>query len=223
MAAGSIHAQKQYRFGIKLYPALAWSRVSPEVWADAAGIRYEYTGSGTKLRGGLGFVFDYYLSDNFVFGTGLNYYHHGSGYGIVTITSTINNTINNNYTMQVIQLPLTAKFISNEVADRLKITVGAGFALDYMTGASNNDKSNYQKTNGGQIIYYSQDINNFNLNFTFAPGVEYELGGDFIIFTSILYGRGLLDANHGSTGIANDKNNFTWHNDYIAWEFGVKF
>ncbi|MFN0048454.1 MAG: outer membrane beta-barrel protein [Cytophagales bacterium] len=215
--------EKELKFGLKAFPALAWSRVEPEAWTDGNGIKYNYAANPAQFRGGFGIYADYYYNDNVAFNFGLNYIFNSSGY---TITSSDNSIASvedkREYSIQYVQLPLALKLISNEVVDNIKIYFSAGLALNVTSGANVDGKSTYQANGSVNVTRYTSEISLFALDFITSTGVEYELDNGMKLLLGVSYMHGLFDLNTRSED-RYKKSGFAVRNSLFALDVGIKF
>jgi opacity protein-like surface antigen len=212
---------KEWKVGITAFPLLAWSRATPEQFTNESNVRYEFSGVGTKLRGGFGFFGDYFYNDNIAFNIGLNYYFAGSGFKVTNNTQS-ENTVKNIAT-QHIQVPLGLKLISNYITDNFKIFFNPGITTDFRVVTYINGKKEYQPTSGAALVNNNKFTHFFGLNFRIAAGVEYTLPNDMTAIIGFSYSRGLLNTTKDEEYRARTKNAFMIKNDYVSLDLALRF
>lgn len=210
--------ENELKFGLRAFPALAWSRVEPDNYTDGSGVKYTFEGNGVKLRGGFGVFADYYLKDNYAIHFGVNYLIHSAGYAV----SFANTTQKRDYSVSYIQIPVALKLISNEVTDGIKVYCTLGFAGNIRTSASVDGKRTYQETPGSEVKRYSKDMTLLAMDFIFSTGVEYELTGDTKLLVGISYMHGLFDINARKDDFIKNSS-FGLRHSLIAIDLGIKF
>lgn len=210
---------KEVKFGVKIFPAVAWSRVSPEKFVDATNQEYTFSDNGIKLRGGIGIFADYHFTDNYVFTTGLNYLVNSSGYNIKTPTG----EIKNRYSLQYVQVPIAFKLITNELADMLKVYFALGVTGDILVGTRINGEKELQVAPAAPVEKNSRFIFPISSNLNISSGIEYEISGGTKLLIGLTYSHGLANIDSGKSGVSKAYNTFAILNNYLALDLGIKF
>lgn len=208
----------ELKVGIKVFPALAWSRVEPETYRDEFGNLSEFGSQPVKLRGGFGIFGDYYFNDNLAFSTGLYYYVAGSGFKIKDASG----TQKYDYAMQNFQVPLALKLFTNEIVDNLQVYFSAGTAVDFRTNTNVNGKNNFQPATGPSKSY-NEWTYLLGLNLQAGAGIEYKLQNDMKVILGFTYSRGLFNVSNNDAFRNAYNKSFSLKNDYVGLDLGLKF
>ncbi len=211
--------EKELKFGVKAFPIIAWSRVSPEEYKESPTINYVFESNGAKAGAGFGIFTDYYFNENIAFSLGINYIFSSSKFLINKNGST---EIVRNYDTQYLQLPISIKLITNEITDRVKLYISPGMGLNLLTAASVDGKSSYQKTVGEPVTRYTSELGLIDINFIIATGVEYELDNNMKLILGISYMHGFLNMNKIDTPYISNSE-FSLKNNVLGLEVGLKF
>lgn len=205
------------RFTFKVFPSLNWSRTIPKEYINSNDEKINTSCNGLILRGGLGVQAEKYVLENLALGLGIQYLAMGSGFKIEGPQG-----VSNKVTVHYVQLPLFAKFLSNEVAERTKIFVQLGPSIDVLVGARLNGSATYQESSGQPYKYAREDMKWWNSTIHLSIGGEYEINGDTKAIFAISYRRGFINT------IQNDRYqsivpDFKVFHDVLALELGIKF
>ncbi|WKV13056.1 outer membrane beta-barrel protein [Marivirga harenae] len=189
--------EAQVRFGFKAAPNISFNRIESE--ADNTDFRTD--GVGLKFQ--LGPVFDFEFKENHYFSTGIIFTSKRSTF----VADSMNNTYQEAYNPQYLQLPITLKLFTEEVGLDKKIYFQFGGTVDFMTNSEGEEEN---------IV---QSFKFFDLNSLLAIGLEYGIGINTKIFGGIVYQRGLLN-------VIKDNaygDNFKLRNDFVGLEIGIIF
>jgi opacity protein-like surface antigen len=208
--AWSQSSDSNFRFGVKVQPALAWFRVDApdEVNLESDGLPFGF---------GYGLITDFKFTERYAFSTGVEIAYRGGklkySYKDTAGTST---TVKNKLSLQFIEIPLTLKLRTNEIGYMtyfFQVGVAPGYAIRTRGDITVNDK----------LIEENEDIsgqiNEFNLSMIIGAGAEYNLSGS----TSLLFG---LTFNNGFLDLLDDKNyngEVKGNSNYLALMLGVLF
>ena len=202
-----------FRFGVKVQPALAWFRV------DAPG-EANLESDGMPFGFGYGLITDFGFTERYAFSTGIEIAYRG-GKMIHSYTET-NAGITTSFTqrtklsLQFVEIPLTLKLRTNEIGYLtyfFQVGVAPGYAIRTKADIEVNDVVVEEDAD------ISDQINEFNLSMILSAGAEYSLGGS----TSLLLG---LTFNNGFLDLLDDKDyneKVKGNSNYLALMVGVMF
>lgn len=200
----------QVEIGLQLSPTVSGNRFVAED-------RYNFEKESNKLRLGVGVVVDYFFAQNYAFSTGLMYRSKGSE---ITYTemddSGAPRVMKDDIAVQYVQLPLTLKLFTNEVAPGTILYFQVGGSLNTKVAAQVNDK---------KVINSEKVIKRFNIFETDAilgGGVEFQMGQSTKVFGGLTYHRGLTDIDDFYEKKFGDKN-ISVKNNGVSLDFGLKF
>ena len=204
----------QVEIGLQLSPTISGNRFVAED-------RYNFEKENSKLRLGVGVVVDYFFAQNYAFSTGLMYRSKGSE---ITYNytrelgdgSTERISGKDDISIQYIQLPLTLKLFTNEVAPGTILYFQVGGALNTKVAAQVNNK---KVIDGDKVI---KRFNIFETDAILGGGVEFELGQSTKIFGGLTYHRGLTNIDDHYKKKLGDKN-ISVKNNGVSVDFGLKF
>lgn len=198
---------QETKFGIRFAPNLALNAVK--------GDNIEKNGIGARF--GAGIFADFPLKDNVYFSTGLNFTSK-------RIDVKTDSDLKSVYNLQYIQLPLSIKFYTNEVADKMKIYFSVGGTLETKIAEKAKKDDFPLKANAE-----SQDKPLFfflDAGMLLGAGVEYQAGTSTALFAGLSYNRSLLNninptlKDKDGKKIASDVRLST---SLISLDLGVKF
>jgi len=211
--------ENELKFGLKVFPTIGWSRVSPDSYSVSSTENYTFKSDGAKVGIGFGVFADYYLNQNVAFTFGLNYIFSSSTY---LIKKSNVEEINRKFDTQILQIPLGIKLISNEVVDNLKLYVSPGLGINFLTAASVDGRPSFQKSVGQPVTRYNSELNLIDLSVMGSGGMEYELANEMKLVIGITYMHGLLNANRVSNDYIKNSD-FTLKNNILCLDLGLKF
>ena len=183
----------QTKIGLKFSPLLSASRTD---------LRYENTvndtlniePSGLFGRLSLGLVVDYSISDTYYFSTGVSFLPKKVGVDITGEDGGFYANPSEEYNLQYLQIPVTLKLFTNEVAPDLSIffQVGAGAEIRVFEEPV---EDNYSLIS---------EFRPFDASVILGGGVEYRAGINTILFVDMSYQRGLLNIVKSTTPVLPD-------------------
>lgn len=194
----SFFSFSQTKLGLKFAPVISTNRVTNDaLTADNFG--------NTALMS-FGLIVDNPLSDTYFFSSGLVYIPKRMGFqddaGSFSAES---------YKAQYLQVPLTLKLFTNEIAPDLKAYFQLGAGLDF--------KVYDEAEEAGYTLI--EKFNPFDFNVILGTGAEYRLGINTTLFAGISYHRGLLNTIDTVTDIAVE--DLQVRNTIVSIDLGVKF
>lgn len=182
----------QVEIGLKVSPSITYLR--PDSPSSTS-----FTSEKAKLSFGGGIFVDYFFGENYAFNTGLFLTGKGGTIGYNDRASapgggTTGVRVEQKISLQYLEVPLTVKLFTNEVAPdtRLYFQVGGSLAVPvqaridgekYYTDPYDN---NNQTKAGSHIL----DV---DVNLIGGAGVEYQLGQSTKLLAGISYHHGLID------------------------------
>ena len=203
-----------FRFGVKVQPALAWFRVD-------APDEPNFKSDGMPFGFGYGFITDFAFTDRYSFSTGLEIAYRGGktvySYTETNGTNVVNYTQRTKLSLQFVEIPLTLKLRTNEIG-YITYFFQAGLAPGYAIRTRAEIEVNDVVIDDNKD--YSDQINEFNLSMILGAGAEYSLGGSTSLLLGITFNNGFLDLidDSGFNG-AEVKGN----SNYLALMLGVMF
>ena len=210
----STTAMAQMEIGIQFSPTISGNRFIAED-------RHEFEKTNNTLRLGVGVVGDYFFSNNYAFSSGLMYRSKGSkisytymaenGDGQLTPTKETDEL-----TVQYLEIPLTLKLFTNEVAPDVVVYFQVGGALGTKVSAQVDQKKviNGEKT--------AKRFNIFETSAVLGTGAEMQLGQSTKLFGGVTYLRGLSNIDDYYGERLNDKN-IAIKNNGVSIDVGIKF
>lgn len=198
-------AYAQSKIGIKFSPTLSTNRIN----FTSEGGRYSVTPNGVGGRFIFGPIFDLFVTDNYYFSTGLLYAPKRIGIS-VTDTQSPNNSSDQVYRLQYLQLPASLKLFTNELALDTRVYFQIGGSLDVKIAS--NAKDEY-------AIQYINRTRFFDFTVQLGTGVEYRLGYNTLLFGGFFYNRGLINA----VTRTHEGLDINVKNDMVGLDLGVKF
>ena len=181
----------QVEIGLKISPSISYLR--PDSPAD-----HSFSSVSSKFNFGGGIFMDYFFGENYAFNTGL--FLTGKG-GTIGYTERFNTTtgipfvqVEQKIAIQYLELPLTLKLFTNEVAPdtRIYFQVGGSVAVPVQTRI-NGEKyytdpfDNNNQTKAGSHVF---DI---DANLIGGFGAEYQLGKSTKVLAGLSYHHGLIE------------------------------
>ncbi|MDO7848340.1 porin family protein [Hymenobacter sp. M29] len=213
-------ASAQVEIGLKVSPTITSLR------AESTS-KNGFASDGSQLGFSGGLVVDYFFGENYAFSTGLelagkggtvrytDFYNNGNGVG---------NAFQTSYKMstQYLQLPLSVKLFTNEIAPATRLYFQVGGSLNVPIGTRINSSKFYTdpatgtENKAGDYVYF------FDADALLGAGAEYALGSSTKLFAGLGYHRGLVDIDH----YFESKRNFTdvtIKNSSFGLDLGIKF
>lgn len=209
----------QVEIGLKVSPSISYLRTnSPSATA--------FESESSKFSFGGGIFMDYFFGQNYAFNTGLFLTGKGGTYSynenVITPGPTAIRT-KQKLTMQYLELPLTIKLFTNEVAPDTRVYFQVGGSLAVPVQARINGEKNYVDAyNGNNETSASSHVFAIDANLIGAVGAEYQLGQSTKFLAGLSYHHGLIDLdryfekNRGFSDVAIK-------NSVFSLDLGLKF
>lgn len=188
--------QAQVKLGLKLAPVISANR--------AVNDTQTVKNNGSQMKFSIGLIADKTLSDTYFLSSGLIYLPKRAAF------RASGNTIKEEYKLQYLQIPLTLKLFTNEIAPDLKgyLQVGSGLEIKVFD----------EKTDPSFTI-----IKNFtpvDIPVILGAGIEFRAGINTTLFGGFSYQRGLVNVVSETTAGSDD---LQIRNTILSIDLGVKF
>jgi hypothetical protein len=200
----------QWEIGIKLSPSIASNRV-------VAPKEFNFSSLNAKTHFGGGVTADYFFGENYAFSTGLIYNAKGAGVKYKHTTNTSTHEASDEFGIQYLEIPLTIKLYTNDIATDTRLYFQAGGSLDPRISA----KVNGEKLDDASEKYTGH-FNLLDISALFGFGAEMQMGESTKVFGGFSYHRGLIDIDDHYEEQFNNKN-IEIKNNYVALDLGLKF
>lgn len=200
----------QIEIGIKLTPSIATNRV-------VAPKEFGFKALNAKTHFGGGVIADYFFGENYAFSTGIIY--NARGAGVSYTDQTTNQTRSDEFSIQYLEIPITIKLFTNEVAPDTRVYFQAGGSLNPRISAKvNNEKLDPSDGNNK----FTTHFNLLDFSALISVGAEKQLGESTKVFAGLSYHRGLVDIDDFYEE-QFDNENIEIRNSYVALDLGIKF
>ncbi len=192
----------QLKLGIKVAPGLTPLRTT--FLSDTMTVNEE----NSPLRMLAGLVIDYKLDDNYEFRSGLNFLSKKFSYNVSGDTPGVSYA--DDLIIQYIQIPVSLKLLTNEVALDSKVYMQLGGIFDIKVHDKIGELTDPLVTKAGFA----------DIGLLVSAGLERRLGTETSAFAGFTYQRSFI--NQASETIALDEN-FRIQSTFIGLEIGVIF
>ncbi|QMU27033.1 porin family protein [Adhaeribacter radiodurans] len=202
---------QELELGIKITPSIAGQRLIVPSNVD-------FEKEGANFRFGFGVIADLYFTENAAFSTGLSFTGKGGSVSYPTsfIQPGVSGRTTDDISLQYLEIPLTVKLFTNEVAPDMRVYFQTGFSLNPRMGA---------KVNGEKLDpdnkKYSKHFNVFDADVILGTGLEYQVGETTKLFGGLSYHRGLASIDDYYEERISDK--IEVRNNIFSLDLGVKF
>ena len=220
LAATINTASAQFEIGLKVSPSITSLRA--EAPTSSA-----FKSDGSKFSFGGGLIVDYFFGENYAFSTGLLLTGKG---GTITYTDRKNTggfagvpfPATQKISMQYLELPLSVKLFTNEIAPATRLYFQVGGSLNVPIGTRINGSKFYTDEATGAETKASDHVRFFDADALAGLGVEYQLAKSTKIFGGVSYHRGLVDIDRYFEQTREFKD-VTIKNSGFALDLGIKF
>ncbi|OGX87561.1 porin family protein [Hymenobacter glacialis] len=212
-------ASAQVEIGLKVSPSITSLRA--ESSSEQA-----FSGDGSKLSFGGGLVVDYFFGENYAFSTGLLLTGKGGSISYTDARGGVaGNTpfpVKQKISMQYLEVPLTAKLFTNEVAADTRLYFQVGGSLNVPIGTRIDGSKFYTDQITGKETKAGDHTTFYDADALLGFGAEYQLGQSTKVFGGVSYHRGLanIDDYFGDTRSFKD---VTIKNSSVNLDLGIKF
>ncbi|CAA9294582.1 MAG: hypothetical protein AVDCRST_MAG56-4993 [uncultured Cytophagales bacterium] len=212
----------QVKLGLRLAPGLAVNSVVGDDTFDAAET------NGASVRFSAGPIADFFFADNYAISTGLWYTVKRGSFrvpgGLTDATTNAPLGTQTIYNLQMIQIPVTVKLYTNEVAPDIRVYFQLGGTFD----AKLAEKAKEEDDNILAQLSEAQDeraaYKPIDIGLYLGAGAEMVLGENTALFGGLNYNRGLVNAlgrlDYNGSRINDD---LKIRNQLISLEVGIKF
>ncbi|OWP62490.1 hypothetical protein CDA63_13925 [Hymenobacter amundsenii] len=204
-------AAAQVEIGLKISPSITNLR--------AASVGDELQNKSPKLSLGGGLVIDYFFGQNYAFGTGLELV--GKGGKIDYFDDPTGKRIEQKIALQYLQVPLTVKLFTNDVATDTKVYFQLGGAVGGVIGARI-DGDKYYVDQVGNRTKASKHVIIPDVNLRLGGGIERQLGQSTKLLAGVSYHRGLLNIDRYFEQTLNIQDAELKNSEFML-DVGIKF
>jgi hypothetical protein len=181
--------QRNFKLGLRFAPGLSMTRVQDINSSDFIKV----TNGASKFRFSGGLAGDFYFARNYAFYSGFWYTAQNAGIKVDFDSSGTAESMETAVNIQTIQIPVSLKFFTNEVATDAKLyfVVGGSGSLHIKKIETNQ----IAKINSSRIkVSNAPDAYTLgDLGLLLGGGIEYRLGDATSVFGGITYSRGLTN------------------------------
>ena len=198
---------RKFRFGLQFSPNISWLKTN----------RTGYKSDGSKVGFSYGLSFDYFITKNYLFSTGLEVLNSG-GRIIYKDDNALFTEVVEDFKLKYVEVPLLLKLRTNEIG-YLTYFGQFGFMVGFNVGSSSTTEYNINEVSGFVITPTSElpsstPTNFMNLALSMGVGVEYNISGNTALILGFTFNNGFVDQLKGDA-IANL--------NYVALNIGVCF
>lgn len=206
-------ASAQVEIGLKVSPSISLLRTdSPSA--------YGFQNQKSKLGIGGGIIVDYFFGQNYAFSTGLEL--TGKGGTVSYYDPSIGRRIEQKIGLQYLQVPVTVKLFTNDIATDTKLYFQLGGSLNAAIAGRINGDKRYTDPGNGQETKAVKHVIIPDAALRGGIGVEYQLGQSTKLLAGISYHRGLFNIDN----YFEDERKFKdveLKNSEFALDLGLKF
>ncbi len=188
----------QVKIGLKISPGLLNNRTF--VKSDTVSV----SNTGMKFKIPFGVFFDFPFTDRYYFTTGLNLVGKVTDLNYKIGTAPV---VHEKIRLQYLQLPLTLKLMTDEIAVDKRLYFQFGPSLEVKIS----DKSESQP--------YITDVLFGDVSFMFCGGIDMKIGPNSSMILGFSYNRGLINVVNKS---ALPADNYSVKNDMFLLEIGIR-
>lgn len=197
-------ALSQTKIGLKFSPLITSGQ--PDLVSDTLDIE----SGGASLKFGLGLIIDQSFSETYTFSTGLLIVPKRINLDIRGENGGTFPNMTEEYNLQYLQIPLTLKLYTNEVAPDLSVFFQVGGGIDIKIGEEPLEEE----------YTLIEQFNPLDIMATIGAGAEYRVGINTILFGGMNYQRGLINVVNETDPRNQD---LTIRTSVFAIDFGIKF
>lgn len=198
----------QVKIGLNISPAIVFNRAALN--SAEKGHDINTNGAGFGFVGGPELSFFFGSNENYSVTTGAWYAVKKAQFTSTKYTPTTTNSIDSsrNTILQYVQIPLTFKLYTNEIATDMKLYFQIGATADILIGGKEVG-SKERETEG---------YKRFDSTILLGAGVKYALGENTAMLFGLRYTRGLINALSAPL-----KEEYKVINDMISLDLGIQF
>ena len=225
LAATIESASAQVEIGLKISPSITSLRADSPT---STAIGDNFASAGSKFSFGGGLVVDYFFGENYAFSTGLLLAGKG---GTISYNETKNATGNGNglnftntlkISTQYLELPVSVKLFTNEIATATRLYFQVGGSLNVPIGTRINGEKFYTDPSNNTSVKAGDYVRFLDADALAGAGAEYKLGTSTKLFAGLSYHRGLVNIDNYFESTRKFKD-VTIKNSGFALDLGIKF
>jgi hypothetical protein len=208
----------QVEIGLKVSPSISYLRTDSPSGTS-------FSSENSKFSFGGGIFMDYFFGENYAFNTGLFLTGKGGtiSYYEPIIGASTRPQVSQKIAVQYLELPLTIKLFTNEVAPdtRLYFQLGGSLAVPVQTRI-NGDKYYTDTYDNNNQTKAGQHVLDIDANLIGGFGAEYQLGQSTKLLAGVSYHHGLIDFDRYFQRTRNFSD-VNIKNSIFALDLGLKF
>jgi hypothetical protein len=208
----------QVEIGLKVSPSISYLRTDSPSGTS-------FSSENSKFSFGGGIFMDYFFGENYAFNTGLFLTGKGGtiSYYEPIIGASTRPQVSQKIAVQYLELPLTIKLFTNEVAPdtRLYFQLGGSLAVPVQTRI-NGDKYYTDAYDNNNQTKAGQHVLDIDANLIGGFGAEYQLGQSTKLLAGVSYHHGLIDFDRYFQRTRNFSD-VNIKNSIFALDLGLKF
>jgi hypothetical protein len=208
----------QVEIGLKVSPSISYLRTDSPSGTS-------FSSENSKFSFGGGIFMDYFFGENYAFNTGLFLTGKGGtiSYYEPIIGASTRPQVSQKIAVQYLELPLTIKLFTNEVAPdtRLYFQLGGSLAVPVQTRI-NGDKYYTDAYDNNNQTKAGQHVLDIDANLIGGFGAEYQLGQSTKLLAGVSYHHGLIDFDRYFQRTRNFSD-VNIKNSVFALDLGLKF
>jgi len=191
--------ERKVRFGLQANPQISWFSTNTE----------NYESEGSKLGLNYGLSTEFFLTQNYLFSTGLFISSLGgkvSYEGVFKDSHGVNvqSAVEQTYSIKYIEIPLTLKLRTNEIG---YMTYYGQFGLKSAVKFKSTSDYTYEEINNSpkvEEVNTAGDIFIVNMFLTVGAGVEYNISGNTSLMFGLTYNNGFINQLDKETNVVDE-------------------
>ncbi|MBC6699648.1 porin family protein [Hymenobacter sp. BT190] len=215
VGASAATASAQVEIGLKLSPSITNLRTE-------APSSFGFVNEKSKITLGGGLVVDYFFGENYAFSTGLQLVGKGGTISYIDPATSPNRRITQKIGLQYLEVPVTVKLFTNDIATDTKLYFQLGGSLGGAISGKIDGNKRYTDPGTGQESKALDHVIIPEAAVLLGVGAEYQVGQSTKVFGGISYHRGLLNIDKYFDN-ERDFQDVTLKNSEVALDLGLKF
>ncbi|TGE05237.1 porin family protein [Hymenobacter fodinae] len=206
-------ASAQVEIGLKVSPSITSFRTDSPA-------QYGFQKDGSKVGFGGGLVVDYFFGQNYAFSTGIQL--TGKGGKFLFLDPTTGRRVEQKIGIQYLELPVTMKLFTNDIATDTKLYFQLGGTLGGAIAAKIDGNKRYTDPATGRETKATDHVIIPDAGVLLGFGTEYQVGQSTKVFAGVSYHRGLVNIEK----YYDKQRNFSevvLKNSEFALDLGIKF
>lgn len=217
-----------FKLGLRFAPNIAMNSVEDKL-TDSV----DFSNDGAAIRYSAGLIGDFFFAENYAFSTGFWYTVKRSGININRTDTRIGGTHHVVSNLNYIQIPVSLKLYTNEIAEDIKMYFQVGGTLGVKTGEKQLKFEPKPAITGEDAPEIKKPDNpsgysGLDFGLLLAAGAEMRMGENTNLFGGISFNRGLINSiskkgpfNYPDLG--NVRSRVANINSLLSLEVGLKF